>query len=208
MHKFMPQVQKIWLNTHAKIAEATYNVLIEQAKSQTLAAGFQPETFKVFEYATPPLAPSSPNRSRFIFMGAVFGIFVGRALALMTQHVNSTLHRSSLLFNVNADLALRSKNIKRLAKKSFSEVAAQLSKRQITVLDEADLQLANKDIIYVMNSGGQPTASKAARLLAAQSAQSGRNVVLCDTTGQTYQEIKAKGTKGSSDFSIHKVNKI
>ena len=192
----------------AKIAEATYTVLIEQVKSQTLAAGFQPETFKVFEYATPPLAPSSPNRSKFIFMGAVFGIFVGCALALMNStRKNVHYTRSSLLFNVNADLALRSKNIKRLAKKSFSEVAAQLSKRQITVLDEADLQLANKDIIYVMNSGGQPTASNAARLLAAQSAQSGRNVVLCDTTGQTYQEIKAKGTKGSSDFSIHKVNK-
>ena len=33
----------------AKIAEATYTVLIEQVKSQSLAAGFQPETFKVFE---------------------------------------------------------------------------------------------------------------------------------------------------------------
>ena len=31
----------------ARIAEATYTVLIEQVKSQTLAAGFQPETFKV-----------------------------------------------------------------------------------------------------------------------------------------------------------------
>ena len=49
----------------AKIAEATYTVLIEQVKSQTLAAGFQPETFKVFEYATPPLAPSSPKKSYF-----------------------------------------------------------------------------------------------------------------------------------------------
>ena len=37
----------------AKIAEATYTVLIEQVKSQSLAAGFQPDTFKVFEYATP-----------------------------------------------------------------------------------------------------------------------------------------------------------
>ena len=32
----------------AKIAEATYTVLIEQVKSQSLAAGFQPDTFKVF----------------------------------------------------------------------------------------------------------------------------------------------------------------
>ena len=45
----------------AKIAEATYIVLIEQVKSQSLAAGFQPETFKVFEYATIPISASSPN---------------------------------------------------------------------------------------------------------------------------------------------------
>ena len=49
----------------AKIAEATYTVLIEQVKSRSLAAGFQPETFKVFEYAKPPLKPSSQKESLF-----------------------------------------------------------------------------------------------------------------------------------------------
>ena len=67
----------------AKIAEATYTVLIEQVKSQSLAAGFQPNTFKVFEYATPPLGPSSPNRKLIIAFGAVFGIFIGCAISLI-----------------------------------------------------------------------------------------------------------------------------
>ena len=82
----------------------------------------------------------------------------------------------------------------------------QLSKRQITVLDEADLKLANKKFIYIMNSGGQLTAPNAARLLAAQSAQSGRNVVLCDTTGQVEKEIKERTTKDESGTSIHNIN--
>ena len=63
----------------AKIAEATYTVLIEQVKSQSLAAGFQPETFKVFEYATPPLGPSSPKRNLILALGAVLGLFIGCA---------------------------------------------------------------------------------------------------------------------------------
>ena len=67
----------------AKIAEATYTVLIEQVKSQSLAAGFQPETFKVFEYATPPFSPSSPNRNLLLAMGAVLGLFVSCTLALL-----------------------------------------------------------------------------------------------------------------------------
>ena len=52
--------------------------------------------------------------------------------------------RSALLSNANADLALRSKPIRRLARKSISDIKEQLSKRQITVLDEADLKLASK----------------------------------------------------------------
>ena len=74
------------------------------------------------------------------------------------------------------------------------------------MLDEADLKLADKNLIYVMNSGGQLTASNAARLLAIQSAQSGRNVALCDTTGQIEKEIKEKITKDGSAFSIHNIN--
>ena len=65
----------------AKIAEATYTVLIEQVKSQSLAAGFQPETFKVFEYATPPLVQSSPKRNLVLALGAVLGLFIGCAIS-------------------------------------------------------------------------------------------------------------------------------
>ena len=50
------------------------------------------------------------------------------------------------------------------------------------------------------------TASNAARLLATQSAQSGRNVVLCDTTGQVEKEIKEKTTTDESAFPIHNIN--
>ena len=96
--------------------------------------------------------------------------------------------------STNADLALRSKSIRRLARKSIPEITAQLSKRQITALDEADLKLAGKTLIYVVSSGGQPTASNTARLLATHSAQSGRNVLLCDTTGPSEKEIKEKPT--------------
>ena len=57
-----------------------------------------------------------------------------------------------------------------------------------------------------MSSGGQPTASNAACLLATQSAQSGRNVLLCDTTGQSEKQIKEITTTDGSDFPIHNVS--
>ena len=193
----------------AKIAEATYTVLIEQVKSQSLAAGFQPETFKVFEYATPPLVPSSPKRNLVLALGAVLGLIIGCALSLMNSMRKSVYYtRPALLLNANADLAIRSKPVRRLARKSISDNIEQLSKRKITILSEADLKLARKDIIYVIDLGGQLTASKTARLLAIQSAQSGRNVILCDTTGYSEKEIKEKTTvdRSGSAFPVHSIN--
>ena len=114
--------------------------------------------------------------------------------------------RSALLFSTNADLALKSKSIRRLARKSIPEITAQLSKHQITALDEADLKLAGKTLIYVVSSGGQPTASNTTRLLAIQSAQSGRNVLICDTTGQVEKEIKEKITTDDADFTIRNIS--
>ena len=191
----------------ANVAEATYTVLIEQVKSQALAAGFQPETFKVFEYATPPLSPSSPNRNLLLTLGAVLGLFVGCSLSLINSMRKGVFYtRSALLSSANTDLALRSKPIRHLSRKSIPDIMEQLSKRQITVLDEADLKLAGKKFIYIMNSGGKLTASNIARLLAIQSAKSGRNVVLCDTTGQTEKNIQEKTTADGSVFPIHNIN--
>ena len=50
------------------------------------------------------------------------------------------------------------------------------------------------------------TASNTARLLATQSAQSGRNVVLCDTTGQIEKEIKEKTNTDGSAFPIQNIS--
>ena len=190
----------------AKIAEATYTVLIEQVKSQSLAAGFQQENFKVFEFATPPLTPSSPKTLLTIAVGTILGLFAGCALALMNSMRRGVYYtKSALLSNANADLALRSKHIRRLAQKPISDVIAKLSQQPITALDEADLKLATKNIIYVMNSGATKFL-KGFRLLAIHSAQSGRNVVLCDTTGQFKEETKEKTTTESSGLTIQNVS--
>ena len=187
----------------AKIAEATYIVLIEQVKSQSLAAGFQPETFKVFEYATIPLVASFPKIKQILILGTVFGISIGFILALINSKRRGIYNtRSAMVFDASADLALRSKSIRRLSRKPISDIISFFSKHKIMVLDEAAVKLSNKKVVYVFNSGGKPSASDAARLLATQSAQSGRRVVLCDTTGQSETGIDDSSSSTSSEFSI------
>ena len=58
-----------------KIAEATYTVIIEQVKrnrSQWLST----RDFQGFEYATPPLSPSSPNRTLYLLLGTFIGLIM------------------------------------------------------------------------------------------------------------------------------------
>ena len=189
------------LQRDAKIAEATYTVLIEQVKSQSLAAGFQPETFKVFEYAVPPLSPSSPNRKLILAIGSLLGIVLGVVISFISGLSRNVFYtRATLLAKANASLTLKSKPIKRLARKTFAEIVSLLPKRRLVELNKALIKLANKKIIYVINTGGQPSSSNTARLLALNSARSGKNILLCDTTGYSEKEIRSKSTQSSSDL--------
>ena len=106
--------------------------------------------------------------------------------------------RSSLLTDARPELAFKSKSIRRLSRKSLSEIILLIAKRRMVTLDEAILQLKNKRIIYVLNSEGtlqHPMLPP----LAIQSAQSGRNVLLCDTTGQSKKQIEKNSTSDNSD---------
>ena len=105
-------------------------------------------------------------------------------------------------YDINAELALKSKSIRRLSRKSISQIALYLSKQRIITLDEAEVKLANNNLVYIVNSGGQPSASAAARLMAAKSAKSGRKVILCDTTGQLEKEINKKQPVNKSESTM------
>ena len=191
------------LTRDAKIAEATYTVLIEQVKSQSLAAGFQPETFKVFEYATPPLVAGNLNRKIILALGAVLGIFIGCAIAVINSIRRGVYYtKSALISDASAELVLKSKSIRRLSKKPISNILSFLSQNRIVVLDEATLKLADKKVIYVLNFGGYPTASNAVRVLACQSAHAGKSVVICDTTGQSEKEVKEETVTQKSGLPI------
>ena len=192
----------------AKIAEATYTVLIEQVKSQSLAAGYRPETFKVFQYATPPLSPSSPKRTLILAMGAVFGMFIGCVISLMNGVRRGVYYtRSALLGDADSNLISNSKALKKISRKSFSQVTSLISKMRIVELDKAALKLANKKIVYIVSYGGKTSSSNAVKVLALKSAQSGRNVVVCDTTGQSEKEIEDKATQNSSDLPTISIGK-
>ena len=184
------------LTREMKIAEATFTVLTEQVKSQSLVAGFKPDTFKVFAYASPPLAPTSPKRNLILALGAVSGIFVGSAIALLNALRKGVFYtQSSVILSARAHAAFPSHAFRRIARFSEDKLVRTINKRKLSSLDEVDVLLARKNLVYVVNTGTTPSAMQTARLLAIQSTQSGRSVLIVD------QNLKLKN---DSDEEIHK----
>ena len=164
-----------------KIAEATFTVLTEQVKSQSLAAGFKPDTFKVFAYATPPLTPTSPKRNLILALGAVLGVFIGSAISLIDALRKGVFYtQSAVISSARANAAFPSHTFRRTSRFSGDRLVKALNKRKQPSLDDVDVLLASKNLVYIVNTGGTPSASQTGQLLATQSFQSGRSVLLID----------------------------
>ena len=71
------------LSRDATVAEATYTVLIEQVKAQSLSAGYKPDIATVYDRATVPLTPSAPRRALIVALAAVLGFFASVGLSLI-----------------------------------------------------------------------------------------------------------------------------
>ena len=166
-----------------KIAEATYTVLIEQVKSQSLAAGFKPESFLVFEYATAPLSTSAPNRKFIIAIGLGLGLFFGFTVALLNALRTGVYYsRSAVIKGCKSDLNHKSKLIRRLAKMKPTNIEKYLKNYSSPELDELSIHLSSKRLIYVANSKSRYKTNGTTYLLASKSASTGRKVLICDTS--------------------------
>ena len=174
------------LTREAKIAEATYTVLIEQVKSQSLAAGFKPDAFKVFEYATPPLAPSAPKRSLILALGAVLGVFIDSALALINSMRRGVYYsRGSMTSDIGAKLVLSLSALRRLSKLPLSVIADRLNTRNVLPLDELLMLTANKKLVFVAGANSRTLSEGVARAIAVRAAATGRKIALCDFSGSS-----------------------
>jgi len=174
------------LKRKATIAEATYRVMIEQVKAQTLSAGYKPETFKVYQYAVPPIVPSAPKRSLIVALGLVLGLFFGAAMALVLG-LRRGVHFSATALerHIDAEMSLSVKRLRRLARLPLDVIQNRLQDKSLVDLEEATIQLANEKLIIVTSLRARVQGAGVARLLAASAAKSGKRVLLCDTSWQS-----------------------
>lgn len=103
------------LEREAKVAEATYSVLIEQVKAQSLIVGFQSNMATIYQSATAPERPSSTGKRLIVSLGIILGAFVGVGLALVSALRGGKIYSSDTIFRATgAPLALKIPSLSRL----------------------------------------------------------------------------------------------
>ena len=188
------------LKREATIAEATYQVVTEQVKAQSIASGYQGEAGKVYQYATPPITPSYPKRNLILALGLVLGVFAGSAMALslsMRRGVHYGLN--GLLAQTNTGMSLKMQRIRRLCRLPLNLISERLSARALDDLDEATIELSGDPLLLVCGLNARASSAGIGRVLAAAAAHSNKRVLLCDTTWSSDLDTVADG---AADYMV------
>ena len=157
------------LEREAKIAEATYTVLIEQVKAQSMVAGYRPDKTEVYEYASPSISPSAPKRSLILALGAVLGLFVGAALSLVLALRRGVYYsKNSLITGAQARLTASVRALLPLRNKSLNDLNTMLVKKPRSVLRDVAVEIHKSAAtqVVVTSSRAKLTGNDVARALA------------------------------------------
>ena len=157
------------LEREAKIAEATYTVLIEQVKAQSMVAGYRPDKTEVYEYASASINPSAPKRSLILALGAVLGLFVGAALSLVLALRRGVYYsKNSLKTGAQAGLSASVRTLLPLRNKSLNNINTMLVKKPRPVLRDMAVEIHKSGAtqVVVTSSRSKLLGKDAARALA------------------------------------------
>lgn len=126
--------QLMILKRDAAVAEATYQVLIEQVKAQSLVSGFEGETVRIYQSATPPAKASAPRKSLIAALGVVLGGFLGCAIALLRSMLSGRIYTRSALVDVfGPKLSVNIPYLSKVKKTDAKQFADQLKRLTPTV---------------------------------------------------------------------------
>jgi len=157
------------LEREAKIAEATYTVMIEQVKAQSMASGYRPDRTEVYEYASPSISPSAPKRILILSLGAVLGLIVGIALSLALALRRGVYYsKKSLIAGAQAGITARVSTLLPVRNKSLNDLNTMLIKKPRPVLRDVAVEIHKSSAkqVVVTASRTKLTGNDVARALA------------------------------------------
>lgn len=156
------------LERNAKTSEATYTVLIEQVKAQSMISGYRPDKSEIYEYATAPINPSSPKRNLILAFGGSIGLILGVALSLLFALYRGVYYsKTSLKSGAQARLTTSVRGLLPLRNKNLNDLISILAKKPNAVLRELAVEINKNAItqVVVTSSLAKMTSNDVARAL-------------------------------------------
>jgi uncharacterized protein involved in exopolysaccharide biosynthesis len=134
-------------------AEATYTVLLEQVKSQSMAAGYMPDSSRIFEFATPPLLSSFPNKRNIMAISIIIGLFVGCILALLVSSFRGVFYTLSAIIScAQAPLNISSGTLRPLRGVPLAKIESHLNKKSYAPLRSLAIEIHKNNFKTVLFS--------------------------------------------------------
>lgn len=155
------------LEREAKVAEATYNVLTEQVKAQSLVTGFEGEIARIYQSATPPQSAAAPRKVFVVITGGMAGLIVGIGSAILLALRSGRLYTETSIAELSgSNLIVRVAPLPRV--RSHASLAAKptaVVERSMTELLVA-LALSGAKVIIIASTSPRLAALDAALWLA------------------------------------------
>lgn len=108
------------LQRKLQVAEATYEVLLEQVKAATIIAGFSPDNSEIFEFASPSIIASEPKRIMILAISGLLGLSMGCLIAFLLSIRRAVFFsKQSLITFVRAQYTANAKALKFLRKRNL-----------------------------------------------------------------------------------------
>lgn len=173
------------LERDASIAEATYQLLIEQTKNQSFAAGFDTEIAKIYQMAVPATRAIAPDRPLVVALGAVLGLFTGAVLAVLRGARRGRLYSAGALREAaRARLFLRTPmRPLRTGKPQALLASAEKLRPEGLVALAIDLNEKSPGGILCVSAGSQTHAAGPAMWIAAHLAKDNARIAMVDLSG-------------------------
>jgi uncharacterized protein involved in exopolysaccharide biosynthesis len=189
------------LEREVAIANATYTVLIEQVKAQSMLAGYKSSISEIYEYAAPPIGPSHPNRSLLLQFGAAMGLCLGGIIVLIYGTLRGVYYsRRSLVLASKAQFNFNATKIMPLRKLSLGQIARLLIKKPRKVVRDLaiEIQKDGSNPILITSSRAKIKSRDLARILATYMQSNGSKVALINFSSATIK-IKNNSSKMIND---------
>ena len=176
------------LEREATIAEATYTVLIEQVKAQSMVAGFRPDKSVIYEYASASISPSAPNRNLILAIGTFLGLFLGAVLSLVLALRRGVYYsKNSLETGAQARLTASLKPLLPLRNKVLNDINTELLKKSHPILRDMAVEIHKSATtqVVVTSSQAKMTGNDLARALACYMQSETLKVAVIDFSSKT-----------------------